>query len=172
MVKKLSDNFVYWEFHESIAFADIRLSGLPETITVKGNELPRKTEFHITLIDLERIAKLINQNAAKKIQTEIIDEVQNFLKTDKLDKFKLLNKFRFVQRDSRKSVIVMCRLPGADRFFSLLRKKYETDLPLQPFHITLYALPKDKGIGLLSDEEVEEFSVPVESPELKNIKPA
>lgn len=169
---KLSDNYVYWGFHESIGFAEIQLSGLPKTVTVEGHKLLRKSEFHISLINLEDIAKLIDQKTVKKIQNEIIDEVRSYLKINKLDKFKLSDKFRFVQKDIRKSVIVLCELPGGEKLFSKLREKCKVTIPSQPFHITLYALPKDKGIGLWSDEEVEKYSVPIELPELKNLKPA
>jgi len=171
-MKKLSDNYVYWGFHESIGYAGIKLSGLPDNVSIKGHELPIKSEFHITLINLEDIAALIDKDNQEKIQKKLIVEVENYLRVDKLEKFKILKQFRFVQRDIRKSVIVMCKLPGADKFFKILREKYNADIPLQPFHITLYASPKDRGIGLLSDEEVEDYSEPAKLPELKNLKPA
>jgi hypothetical protein len=171
-VIKLSEHYVYWGFHESIGYAGIELSGLPEKITVEGYEMIVKSEFHITLINLEDIAALIDKSTQKKNQSELIDEVRKYLKRDKLDKFDLSNKFRFVQKDIRKSVIVMCQLHGADKLFASLCKKYEVDIPLQPFHITLYALPKDRGIGLLSSKELDKYSVPIELPELKNLKKA
>ncbi len=168
----LSDNYVYWVFHPSIAFAGIQLEGLPRTIRVKNHDLFRKSEFHISLIDLERTAKLIDPKKTKKIQSDLIEETRNYLSTDELDKFKLSKEFRFVQKDIRKSVIVICELPGAENYFSMLREKYKTDIPLQPFHITLYALPKDKGIGLWSDEDIEKYTNTIELPELKNLRKA
>lgn len=165
----LSDRHKYWESY--IAYANIKLSGLPLALSIKGHKLLKKEEFHVSLINAIGIANLINPQSVDEIELEIIKEFKNFLKKNKLDKFSLLNKFRFVQKDIKKTVIVMCEIPGAEKFFTLLSKKYKKVLPLQPFHITLYTLKDGGGIGILSNEELAKFSVPIDIPELQNIKP-
>ncbi len=165
----LSDHHKYW--YGYIAYADIQLLGLPASINIKGEKLLKKNEFHISIINANGIAELINPKAVTKIEQEIIGEFKNFISENKLDKFRLLKKFRFVQKDIKKSVIVMCELSGAAEFFARLTEKYKKTIPLQPCHITLYTLQPEVGIGILSDEELNEISVPVNIPELENIKP-
>lgn len=104
--------------------------------------------------------------------TEIVKEFKDFLVGNKLEEFKLTNQFRFVRRGEEKTVIVMCDLMGAPDFFDKLRQKYGKPIPTQPFHITLYTLNSKYGIGVLSEEVLNETSKLIELPELKDLKPA
>ena len=87
----LSDHHKFLEGY--IHLSDIQLSGLPTTISVKGHKLLRKDEFHISLVDANGVANLIDPQSAGNIETEIIEEFKEFLKSYKLDKFRLLNQF-------------------------------------------------------------------------------
>src|SRR5258708_20216009 len=51
--------------------------------------------------------------------------------------FRSLGELRVVTKDERKTVVVMCEVPGADKFFDELSRKYGTAIPMQPFHLTL-----------------------------------
>jgi hypothetical protein len=148
----------------------IDIVGLPKSIVVKGNKLVPKTEFHITLINAGAIAQSIDVNNANAIEKEIIDEFNKFIIKQPLDHYQLFKKFRFVTRDVRKSVITIASVPNLKEFFNILRKKYDKEIPYQPTHATIYVLPSKGGIGLLSDQQLEEDSVPVEIPELDNVK--
>lgn len=170
IIETLSGHYKYWEY--SIGYTDIHLSGLPESVSVQGSQLIRKDEFHITTVNVKKIAELVDSLNAPDIMVEIVQDFKDFLKDNKLDKFQLSDQFRFVQRGDEKTVIVMCELVGMSQFFARLRRKYDKPLPTQPFHITLYTLNSQYGIGILSDEELNKITVPIELPELKNIKPA
>ena len=166
----LSDHHRFLEGY--IHLSDIQLSGLPTTTNVKGHKLLRKDEFHISLVDVNGVANLIDPQSVDNIEAEIIEEFKKFLEQYKLDKFRLLNQFRYVVKDIRKTVIVMCDVPDAEEFFALLGRKYKKSLPRQPNHITLYTLQENRGIGILSDEELAECSEPIDLPELKRVKRA
>lgn len=168
IIEVLSGHYKYWQ--SSIGYTDIQLSGLPESINVKGDWLARKEEFHITTISVKIIAELIDPTNTDKIVAQIVKDFKDFLVRNKPDKFKLTKQFRFVQNGEEKTVVVLCELLGVPEFFDELRKKYNKPLPTQPFHITLYTLNSRYGIGILSQEVLNEISVPVDIPELANIK--
>ncbi|MEX0881748.1 MAG: hypothetical protein WDZ34_02650 [Candidatus Saccharimonadales bacterium] len=155
-----------------IVYSDIKLAGLPESIHLGGEKLLKKNEFHITIINTEEIAKLIDPGNSQRTKTEIITQCQGFIEKNKLNKFKLLDQFRAVQKDVRKTIVVMCEFPDGEEFFAHLNKKYKKSLPIQPFHVTLYSLDPDVGIGIASNDQLDEISRAVIIPELANIKPA
>lgn len=147
----------------------IKIAGLPESITVDGDKLVPKTEFHITLINAGATAEFIKPSRADTIENEILNEFKEYIIKHRLDQYKLFNKFRLVTRDVRKSVIAMAHVPNLKEFFDILRKKYNKEIPYQPTHATIYVLPSKGGIGLLSDQQLEEDSKPVKIPELENL---
>jgi hypothetical protein len=64
----------------------------------------------------------------------------------------------------------MAEVPNLDKFFEKLRDKFHKDIPLQPTHLTLYVNRPERGIGLLSDDELKRDTEPIEIVELENIK--
>ena len=128
--------------------------GLPGTITLEGSVLSLKTEFHITLIDVKSIASLIDENNVAKTEDEIVEEFKDFIKQLPLEEHTILHSFRFVSRDTRKTIIAMAEVPHLSEFFDRLRQKYGKNLPSQPTHVTIYTLPPGGGIGILSQEEL------------------
>ena len=159
-----------YNYEEGYIGLNISIAGLPESIVFKGNEFVLKSDFHITLINAVATARSIDINNAESIEKEIVYEFKNFINKQSLDRYQLFKKFRFVTRDERKSVIAMANVPNLKEFFDVLRQKYNTAIPYQPTHATIYVLPSKGGIGLLSDEQLEQDSVPVEVPELDNLK--
>jgi hypothetical protein len=154
-----------------IYLADLELGQLPEKIEVDGDTLLIKSEFHISLVCLKRLAPMIDEQNSQKITAEIIEAFENFTRKHPLTNYELLkDEMRLVKRDAQKTVIVMVKVPGLDMFFDKLRQKYKVDLPTQPTHITLYTLPPDTiGIGIVSDEMLQKQSVPIDLPELEKL---
>lgn len=167
---ELADHFIY--SYGYIFYEGIEVAGIPNTLEVNGIELVKKDAFHITLIWTEKIAKIIYANNPEAIEKEIIAEVKDFLQTKAPRDFELTGEFRFCQEAGESTVIAMCNLFGAEKLFAELSKKYNMQLPVQPFHITIYKLEDKRGIGILSNEHLEKISKPVELPELKKIKAA
>ena len=128
--------------------------GLPVSISLQKEKLLLKSEFHITLINAEEIAKLIDQDNASKIEAEIVTEFEDFIR---------------VQRKERKTIVALAKVPNLVNFFERLKKKYQTNIPLQPTHVTMYTLQPEVGIGILSNEELERDSKLIEIKELKNL---
>jgi len=144
--------------------------GLPRIIRLEGYELVLKSEFHISLINAGKIAQLIDKNQQSKTESQIVEKFKDFVNKNHLKDYVFDNRFRLVQRDIRKSVIGMTRVPHLDEFFDGLRQHYGKDIPNQPTHITMYTLQPEKGIGILSKEELERDSKSVEIPELENFQ--
>lgn len=149
-----------------ISLVNLDLANLPKTILVEGESFCRKTEFHISIICAKRIAPIINQGNAVKVEAEIVQHFIEFTKEIPLTEFRLLPEIRMVQRDERKTVVIMAELVGISEWFETLRRIYGKDIPTQPGHITLYALQPEKGIGLLSKQQVDEYSRIIALPKL------
>jgi len=162
------------EFHNYdngyIARVNVTLQNTPEKLDVKGQSLLLKGEFHISLICAKRIAALIDPENKESLQAEILAEFKKFILKHELKDFSLLPEFRFVEMDTRKTLIILVEVPDLDLLFTHLEEKYGTKLPLQPTHITLYTLQPEAGIGILSHEELEQYSELVEVPELEGLK--
>ncbi len=57
-----------------------------------------------------------------------------------------------------------------EEFFDALEAAYEVSFPLQPAHITIYTLQPDNGIGIFTEQELEDESFQVKLPELNHIR--
>jgi hypothetical protein len=149
-----------------ICLGGLYLGNLPPTIEVSGVKLNLKSEFHVSLICIRDISHLIDPKNDLEIQGEIVAEFKVFTTKQPLDKYEILNDFRFVQRDTKKTVIVMVSVPLLEDFFDVLRSKYTNNIPAQPTHITLYTLGTG-AIGILTKEDLLRDSIPIKLPDLE-----
>jgi len=162
--------FPYQYLDGNIAL-QVKLSGkLPDSLEVHGNKLILKSKFHITLIDARVTAISIDPNNSEDVEAEIVSEFKDFISEYSLEHYRIIQKFRYVQRDVRRTIIIMAEVPNLDRFFEKLRQRFDKDIPLQPAHLTLYVNRPQRGIGLLSDEELKRDTEPIEIPVLENIR--
>lgn len=153
-----------------LSFAGIELTGLPETVIVEGQELLRKSEFHISLACLKRLAPMVTSSGPAAVEAEMVELFKDYIETEPLDEFELLPEFRRVSRDERVSLVVMTFVPGLAGYFDVLRHQYGVDFPDQPTHITLYTLQPEAGIGILSAEQIAADTQLVSVPELRDIR--
>jgi hypothetical protein len=142
----------------------------PKTIDINNQELSLKSEFHISLINAGKVAALIDKNKQQQIENEIVEEFKDFITKLSLENYKVTKKFRFVERDERKTIIVIAEVPNLDKFFEKLRQKYGKDIPSQPTHITLYTLQPERGIGIFSENELNNESRQIELTEFDNLR--
>lgn len=147
-----------------IGLMNLDLGDLPATISVAGYDLLLKSEFHISLICAKKIAAIVNETEADKIEAEIVEAFKKFIATNPLADYEVAGEYRLVEHGERVTLIAMTNVPGIENFFAELEKKFETKLPLQPTHITLYTLQPEVGIGILSQEELEHNSTAVDAP--------
>lgn len=154
-----------------ITLPNLKLPVLPESLEVGGHKFIVKAEFHITLLAVERLAEIINRASLDKLQQEIVAEFNEFVKSTPLTEYELLpNDLRLVQVNGNKTIIVMAKMPRIQDLFDVLSKKYKTELPVQPTHITLYTLPDDTfGIPIFSYDDMEKISQPVELPQIQKL---
>lgn len=153
-----------------IGLVNLTLKNLPKTIEVKGHTLLLKDEHHISMMCVKRVAPFTNLSNQEAVQLQIVEDFKQFIKKYALTEFTLLPEFRFVEREEKKTVIVMVEVPHLEEFFNEIRLKYDTQhVPLQPTHITLYTLQPNAGIGIFSEEELQD-SEPVILPELAAIE--
>lgn len=147
-----------------IGLVNLTVPGLPESLEVAGYSLLRKSEFHVSLICARKIAALVDKKRKEEVETGIVTTFLNFIKTSPLEEYAPQNVYRLVKRDERVSLIGMVAVIGLDKFFAELGQQFNTDLPVQPAHITLYTLQPDAGIGVLSDDQLEKDSTVVTVP--------
>lgn len=156
--------------HGYLAFANIQLQGLPEAIEVDGERLLRKSEFHISLACLKRLAPLVNPDDPSAVEAEMVELFEDFILTEPLDDFELLPEFRYVERDERAAVVVMVYVPGLLGYFDVLRERFGTELPDQPTHISLYTRQPDAGISISSATDLANDTRVVKVPALAKIQ--
>lgn len=156
------------EWHEYIAgyivLADLQLDNLPDTVEVGDTQFVKKSEFHITLVCVKRIVEAIG---AEEAEDEILELFKEFIKTAPINKFRLLPELRLVQRDTRRTIVVMARVENLKSFFDLLRERYKLSIPYQPTHITIYSLQQEVGISLSSEEELQNDTKVAQIPEIR-----
>lgn len=139
---------------------------LPDEVIVGQKTLYRKSEFHISLMALKNLLPLINTVNADVNEADLVQDFLEYQSGIELSAYTLTNELRYVKRDERETVIAIVDVPNIDGLFERLREKYNVDVPTQPTHITLYTLQPEAGIGILSQEELERDSSPIELPEI------
>ncbi|MDB5164066.1 MAG: hypothetical protein JWS12_684 [Candidatus Saccharibacteria bacterium] len=149
-----------------IVLKDLVLAGLPQKIALLGHEFFPKSEFHISLVCVYKLAALIDPNNKPLIENQIVAEFTQFVQQHPLSTYTLTPNFRHVQRGEKQTLIVMATVAGLEDFFKTLSQKYGVELPLQPAHITLYSIKPVTGIGILSPEELARDSHQVKIAEL------
>jgi hypothetical protein len=144
-----------------IGLVNIELDNLAKTIEVDEYELLIKSEFHVSLLCTKNIAPLIDDTNVDIIESELVEFFLDFIKTTPLDTYSATNEFRLVKNNDRVTLVGMVIVPGIEGLFTELSKKYGVSLPIQPTHITVYTLQPEKGIGILSKEQLDEESLVV-----------
>lgn len=144
------------------------LHGLPEQIEVDGKTMSKKSEFHVSLMALKHFAPMLNPNDVVAAEEQLVRDFLDFQKTTDLSQFQPSNTFRLAKREARETVVMMVEVPHIEELFDFLRKKHGIDFPIQPTHITLYTLQPEVGIGILSQEELDKETVPIDLPALTN----
>jgi len=150
-----------------VSLAIEHLSDLPEQIKVDEKVLFRKGEFHISLMALKHLVPLINTGTNNVTEDDIVQDFVEYQANNDLSHFRPANTFRYVTRGERETVVAMVDVPNIEGLFEYIRTKYRVSIPTQPTHITLYTLQPEAAIGILSNNELEANSTPINVPEIK-----
>jgi hypothetical protein len=88
-----------------IGLVNLSFNALPESIRVQDYSLNRKSEFHISLICVKKIALMIDPDKQEQVAAELVTDFISFANSQFLTFFNTSKEFRFVERDERKTVI-------------------------------------------------------------------
>jgi hypothetical protein len=150
-------------------YLPVSFNNLPEEIQVKGQTLYLPTPFHVSLVYIGKMIEKYNisiPNFKEKIASDFCE----FTKAHDINILRY-NEFRFVEKEEKKTVIVMCEVSNLDKFFDLINKKYGLHIKYMTTHITLYGnLKKKSGIWLMDEDDIKNFTVPIENPIGKTLK--
>lgn len=137
----------------------VEVGSLPDTVTIEGETLHKKSSFHISLICVKDI---LSKNPG--VEQEVLDEFCSFAEKKDISLIRYTGEFRFAQHEERKTLVALCEISNLRELLESLGKKLGMALPSQPTHVTLYTLQPDAGIGLNSPADMESKSIPVEVP--------
>ena len=132
---------------------------LPETFEIEGEVFKKKNEFHVSLLCVKNILKI-----KPEIEEEILKSFCEFIQINEIKFEDFTEEFRLAKDGERKSVVAMCHVSNLDKFNDYLSEKIGLKIPKQPTHITIYTLEPNVGVGLNSQEELEQKSKKIEVP--------
>ncbi|MFT5036553.1 MAG: hypothetical protein ACI9VM_000113 [Candidatus Azotimanducaceae bacterium] len=138
----------------------MEVDGLPQSLSIEGQILQRKSEFHVTLLSVKSIVAEHGD-----VEQKILDLFCNFVKENDILFVSYTGEFRVAKTDENKTVVAMCEVSNVHVFSDLLEKVLGIEIPKQPTHVTLYALPPDvRGIALSSPKDLEQMTHVIEVP--------
>lgn len=141
---------------------DVSISGLPETISVLGEDWARKREFHVTLIGpgqrLEDEFRSRSPNMSRRNAKTLVNEAIDKTLMGKSFRVTAQDELRIAQDNDRKTIVRMCQAEGAEEFFGQLEKELGFPIEVPPTHITLYTLKNGWPIGIYNRQRLEEIT--------------
>ena len=145
-------------------YLPVDFEGLPEEINIHGQTLYLPGPFHVSLVYVGRIIDKYEISIPDFIN-KVEEDFCEFTKTHDIDIVRFTNEFKFVEREGKKTVVAMCEVSNLNKFFDLINKKYGLNIKYMPTHVTLYGNLKDKpGIYLMNEDDIKNFTVPIENP--------
>jgi hypothetical protein len=140
----------------------VKLENLPNKIEVEGNSLLLRSSFHVSLVCIGKIIEKYNIFISD-FENKIINDFCEFVKTNEV-KVLQFNDFKFVARDEKKTVVVMCKVSNLDNFFYNINKKYKLEIEYPPTHVTLYTLDGKSGIFLTNANDIKNLTKSIPNP--------
>ncbi len=150
-----------YTFSKGYIMLPVEIGNIPDKIIVEGEELQRKSTFHVSLLCVKNI---LEGHPASDLEAKIIELFCNFVAGNDLAFIKYTGEFRLAKFEDRKTMIARCEVSNLDKLFKYLSDNLGFEIPTQPTHVTLYTLQPDIGIGLNSEAELEAKSIIVDVP--------
>lgn len=161
-IQQLTPHHVYG--FGCIGLMNLDVPNLPKTLDIEDYTLLRKNEFHITIMCPKNIAPLMDQGDFEGNKAELMAFFTDYANNNDLRSYTLRPEFRLAKEGSKVTVVVMADMPGLIGLFESMQAKYNIAVPLQPAHITIYALDGVTGIGINSPQELQQISHAVNVP--------
>lgn len=147
--------------HETISLL-VFLEDVPSEITFEGDTFLLNDFLHVSLVCIGKIIERYNINIPD-FKDKIIQDFCEFSSENDIKLVSYTNEYKFVEKDDKKTIVVMCNVSNLSKFFELINKKYKLNIEYPPTHITLYKLPNKMGIFLIDSNDIENFTRPISS---------
>ncbi len=151
-----------YEFQNNSIGLPVEIQNLPGQLLIEGNTLVAKNSFHVSLVCIEQIMEKYNVSIFD-FEDKVISDFCEFEKNNdvKIIKYK---DFKFVSKNDKKSVVVMCEVSNLYKFFKIINEKYKLDIEYPPTHVTLYTLEGKPGIFLTDASDIKNLTKPISNP--------
>ena len=147
-----------------------KFTSLPDTVTVHGETLTKKPEFHVTVVNARGIARDIAGEDASSVE-RVEERLQQLLSEYVLDApiefIGFDDDLRLAITRERTSIAARCRMKNVEGYFERIKIEYGKEYPLQPPHVSLYTRT-GAAIGINSVDEMESYEK-IELPEVQTV---
>jgi len=158
---------------------------LPRYVSYEGIHFARKPDMHLTLLGHgQRLSKKVRDRfggTAKQAEAFVKDAVNQAVRNVTF-RVTLTPEIRYVYKvyedpapHTRRTIILMCEVGGAEQFYRNLESRTEIKLALPPFHMTAYTADDEfstQGIGLFTSEDLERFTGKIEEGDIPSLATA
>ncbi len=168
MKERICDGGKYIFGSESIGLP-VSISNIPETISVEGLTLFRKSSFHVTLVALGKIIEKYTMTAPDFLERGVADFCE-FVREHEVKFHRFREEFRFAFEGERCSLVVLCDVSNLNEFFDRMNVRYDLNLEYPPTHVTLYTLQLDKGIFLTDRKDIDQKTKVIKNPGIKLVE--
>ncbi|MDP2630729.1 MAG: hypothetical protein Q8P56_04955 [Candidatus Uhrbacteria bacterium] len=139
----------------------VEINNLPEQIYVEGLELHPRSTFHVSLLCVKNLIEKYGDKI-QNLEQKILEYFCTYIAGNEISFLGYKDVFRLATFEERRSVVVLCGVSDLDNFIRSLESHLDIEISLQPTHATLYTLQPDVGIGLNSQADMKEKSVPIQ----------
>ncbi|MES3032159.1 MAG: hypothetical protein V4699_02880 [Patescibacteria group bacterium] len=144
-------------------FLPVELENLPDKLIIGEFTLFKRSEFHVSLVCVGKIIEKY-KISIPDFWNKVVDDFYEFTRTKKIEIIGYKDEFKFVVRENKKTVVVMCEMSNLNEFFDFINHKYTLNIDYPPAHITLYTLDGESGIFLISIDDIKNFTKPITNP--------
>lgn len=143
----------------------ISLDDLPKEIHIKGHTLHVQVgePLHVSLVYVGQLIEKYDVTIPDFLD-KVIDDFCDFIKTYDIDIAHYKDEYRFVRKNDKITVVVMCEVSNHNEFFDLINKKYQLNMKYPVPHVTLYTLDGETGTSLRDADDIKKYTIPIENP--------
>jgi hypothetical protein len=147
-----------------------KFRALPDTVEVQGDKLFKKSEFHVTVVNVPFIAQTIQKDEMllPDAIAKVLDIFQTYLKEHPISFKEFTGDLRLAKSEERESIAARCILDNLEGYFEQIRAETGVDVPVQPAHVSIYSREKDAAVGIDTAVEMESFAQ-IDLPEISAI---
>lgn len=166
--------YIHAEWGGALLDVGESMDELPETVQLRAEEFIKKEEFHVTFVgDIRQLYGFVDVDAEDEDSVEAgraqIKDAMTQAADGLVFDISLKDEFKVVRREERRTIVQMCDVSAMDEFYSRLEGLLgipEQTIERPPAHITLYTGEDGKGIGLFTQEHVDDLAEDIPAEEV------